>query len=320
MHRTAATPRRPAAAGFTLIEMIVVVVIIGILAALLLPAIQATLRSSREAKVVVELKQLEVAIGTFKTKYGVEPPSQIIISTSLAGWNANPNSKALIQKIWPQLNFAATNIADGSQSPADPYPDWWLNLPNGQLRLNSGECLLFFLGGVIPNGPPAAAANWAAPIGFSTNPAYPFSPFGTSRNLPNVEFDIARIKDSDGNSLPEYFDALPGQRNPILYFSSYDGSGYRVSGPTSELPAGGTLLDVYRQHSSILAPGVATHALPAHKAQSFQLISPGIDGEYGSGGIFNPSLSDAGLTNAAAKPDKAAFDNLTNFHSTRLNP
>ena len=64
-------PRR---AAFTLIELLVVIAIIGVLAALIFPALKAAKISATRAKVQTELKQLEAAIEAYKAKYGFYPP------------------------------------------------------------------------------------------------------------------------------------------------------------------------------------------------------------------------------------------------------
>lgn len=61
--------------GFTLIEMLVVIAIIGILAALLVGGLTRSSESKVRSRVRAELEQLEVAIKTFHKTHGFYPPS-----------------------------------------------------------------------------------------------------------------------------------------------------------------------------------------------------------------------------------------------------
>jgi prepilin-type N-terminal cleavage/methylation domain-containing protein len=61
--------------GFTLVELLVVIVIIGILAALITVAVSAAMTSARQARILLEIGQLSGAIEQYKAKYGSYPPS-----------------------------------------------------------------------------------------------------------------------------------------------------------------------------------------------------------------------------------------------------
>lgn len=236
--------------AFTLPELLVVIVIIGIMLALLLPALAGAIRRAKVAQVNSEINVMATALEAFRTEYGEYPPSRLVCCEdgNYAPSRFPPElqvaasrSVYMLRKFFPRMQIGT----DGRQTwsilrkpgPNDPKSKWHDFNGNGSpdsgyYVLQGHQCLTLFLGGL----PAYTGADTFALVGFSTSPFYPFSPakddsatdvtwhmFSSldQRKKPFYQFDTGRlIKDGQFYG---YIDPLGRDDEGAfyVYFSAY---------------------------------------------------------------------------------------------------
>lgn len=124
--------RRPA---FTLVELLVVIAIIGVLVALLLPAVQAARESARRMKCANNLRQLGLAMHNYADSFGGLPPQRVWNASGVGAWHTG-SLHGWAVSILPQLEQTnLLNQYDMDQPFFEP-----VNQPVVAQRVNLFEC------------------------------------------------------------------------------------------------------------------------------------------------------------------------------------
>ena len=142
---------RPARRGFTLVELLVVIAIIGMLVALLLPAVQAAREAARRTQCSNNLSQLIIAVHNYEQAHGVYPPGTINptgpIQNAQLGYHHN-----WITQLLPYFEQVNTyNHVDFSVGVYHKN-----NAPVRGLVLNTLLCPSSPVATFVPQGPPVA--------------------------------------------------------------------------------------------------------------------------------------------------------------------
>ncbi len=293
-------------AGFTLVELLTVIAIIGVLVSMLVPAVMFAMRSVQSRTMAMEVTTIAGALAKYKEKYGDYPPD---------GSNAMAIERHL-RRVFPQI--AATELAllkAGSNA----------STGIAGAVMDPPEALVFFLGG-FSDDPVHPFTGAGGP--FSPTPAGSLAPYqyNVVRNEPFYEFkpgqlSVEVLPDPSSNELitistdesdyglptPPSFpgDLLPvyrpsGRNAPYVYFHSNTyatgaGFNYFQSNPNPPLPP--MNIGTARPYKSdqVNTSSGATFGDAFYRyvdESSYQLLCAGLDDNYG-GAPSNPSNPNA---------------------------
>lgn len=119
--------------GFTLIEMLIVIIVIAILAMIVIPRLLGAGRKAKESALRGDLQQLRNAIQQFEADCGDFPAALTGLMTAPAAGSAGGNGIALDTVAWkgPYLRTPDNNL------PKDPFTaaaDWTFDPPSGDVH------------------------------------------------------------------------------------------------------------------------------------------------------------------------------------------
>lgn len=270
--------------GFTLVELMVVIMIIGILTAIAIPAINRAVIAGRQTAIRMEINALEQAVENYMLKYGDYPP--------------DGSDKAVflrhIRKLFPRISTTDLALAEDLVESMD-----------------AAEALVFFLGGFSSDelnpisgaGGPLEASTLSGAIGgyqYNATRENAFFDFDPARLTYGRANDNASLISTDeanlGSTGPA--DLLPVYRSsdregaPLVYFDSrtygklsttgnfYNGYENTLYGSVRPMKSGHDIKPP--SGSTYGSVDAAFNAVPFHNPKSFQILSPGLDGHFGS--------------------------------------
>jgi prepilin-type N-terminal cleavage/methylation domain-containing protein len=161
-----APPQRSRPRGFTLVELLAVIMIIAMLAALITPAVMRALASARNAAIKAEIDMLHMAIMNYKNEYGSFPPC-------LSGAVPPIREVRHLRRLFPRLatdSDALNQIALARTGTSGAITD--STCMNQITQLTPRTALVFWLDG------------------FTSDPTSPLYPYSSRQKL--YDFDSSR--------------------------------------------------------------------------------------------------------------------------------
>lgn len=296
--------------AFTLVELLVVILIIGILMALLYPVMTAVIRRGSNFAMATDLNNLEMAIVAYKDRYKDFPPD--FTDAPVRPFNQTVAYRH-IRKAFPRIDAAEmTRIAAFAPS------------------ISAAESLVFWLGGLSKN-PRQPFTGAGGPLIITGDATTPIAWRIQDRAEPLFTFDESRLHiettgtyttgaaylPSGGNTTPYvYFDSrtygftYTSGSNQVPGYASFawqapDGTGWTVALPYKSDTANTGFNPVAEPRDFVLRDR-AVHFV---NRDTFQIVCAGIDGEFG------PRFASAANVIAFADPNGNTVPFFTRFPS-----
>ncbi len=313
-----ASPRlsrhRPAhfRSGFTLVEILVVIVIISILMGLAIPAVTIAINRGKVAKMKMEVDAISSAIEQYQQKYGDYPPD-------FSSWTVIERH---YRKIFPRIGtgeLQRLRLLLDTNTSNDTLAATTSAAAHNAVALDRGEVIAWTLGGYSSN-----------PLIPFTGPGGPLEEIGDKTSLPvefqiNLDrdnklydfdparFDLSKINASATITLSNRYISSDGDlfasysakgAAPFVYFDSrtyalfdvtlgqFNGYGSTTHGLVRPYFSDKAVAKTNTSNYTTLA--AALGAWQFAKPDTFQIVAPGIDEHFGLTAAYEVDSSNPG--------------------------
>ncbi len=344
-------PRFHRRSGFTLVELLAVIMIIALLAGLVTPAVMRSLSSAKAAAVKTEIDLLHMALMNYKNEYGAFPPADMRGLWNGSSVNTGHAAYKHLQRIFPRIaerTGAPGSLTDSpyrymaQMSPAQALVFWLQGYyDNPQYPLTNGAIL-------SPSNPRSGDNNGSRKKLFDFDDKRLYAASRYFQAISNAQWGNPQTFTPRNNAsgfdkdYPVYF---PNQGNagvPFVYFPHTTYNAGPLGPVTAAISSFGASPPVFYYHA-VSTVGETTYISPyfnssvpssPSRAQlqqnpdTFQLIAGGADGIYaaaetkpvsfpGSSVLFTFNSQNIGPLPSVAQA-AGNEDNITNFANGRL--
>jgi len=334
--------------GFTLVELLAVIMIIALLAGLVTPAVMRSLSSAKAAAVKTEIDLLHMALMNYKNEYGAFPPADMRGLWNGSSVDTGHAAYKHLKRIFPRIS----ERVDGGE--ASPY--YWM------AQMSPAQALVFWLQGYYDNpqlpltngatlnasNPRSGDNNGSRKKLFDFDDKRLYAAFPYFQAVSNAQWGNPQTFASRNNAsgfakdYPVYF---PNQGNagvPFVYFPYTTYNAGPLGAVTAAISSFGSSPPVFYYHAASTVgestfispyfnssfPSNPSRAQLQQNPDTFQLIAGGADGLYaavGTNAVAFPSAINSFTFNSQTigpLPSVAQAagneDNITNFANGRL--